>query len=389
MSGRVAASIALAVLALGVASLIGQRWVLSLPHTDPLPTERYNIPFAWVGMLAFSLVGSLILSRRPTHSIGWLYAITGPLIGLAAFTTAYAEYADAVPGVLPAAALASIISFFSFVIGFFMPLTLGLLLFPDGKPSSARWWTVATLFGLAVVSGIPRGVLRLAGVESVLGMDAQAAATLNAVGSFLLVVAVLGSVASIIQRWRSSRGQVRQQIKWVGMAGLVVAGCLAINVALGEAGADWGFFLLTFAYSLIPVAAGIAILRYRLYDIDLLIKRTFVYGATTIALAATFWVGILALQRLLSPLTSGSDVAIAASTLVSLALFQPVRHWVQDAVDRRFDRSRYNAARTVDAFADVLRDEVDLDEVRADLIGSVQQTMAPAHTSLWLRESAR
>src|SRR6476660_4758741 len=127
------------------------------------------------------------------------------------------------------------------------------------------------------------------------------------------------------------------------------------------------------ALDLIPISVAVAILRYRLYDIDLLIKRTIVYGASTAAIAALFWIGLLALQRLLSTVTSGSELAIAASTLVSLALFQPVRRRVQNAVDRRFDRTRYSAARTVDAFADVLRDEVDLDEVRADLIGSVQQ----------------
>jgi hypothetical protein len=136
----------------------------------------------------------------------------------------------------------------------------------------------------------------------------------------------------------------------------------------------------------VPVAAGIAVLRYRLYDIDLLINRTLVYGATSAAIAATFFIGIVALQALLRPLTAGSELAIAASTLVSFALFQPIRRWVQDAVDRRFDRSRYDAARTLDLFADRLRDEVDLDALREDLLASVRATMAPTHTSLWLRD---
>ena len=149
------------------------------------------------------------------------------------------------------------------------------------------------------------------------------------------------------------------------------------------------FFTFTFSFMLIPLAVGVAILRYRLYDIDLLIKRTVVYGATTAALAGTFWLGILALQRLLSPVTSGSEVAIAASTLMSLALFQPVRRRVEDAVDRRFDRSRYSASRTIDVFADQLRDEVDLAAVRANLLSTVSATMAPAHASLWLRERPR
>jgi hypothetical protein len=211
-------------------------------------------------------------------------------------------------------------------------------------------------------------------------------------GTPLMYLAYLIPVAAVLARFRTTAGNERQQLKWftyassVGLSFFVLAGLVP---ALFSYLAGLGPALAIIAIDLIPISVAIAILRYRLYDIDLLIKRTLVYGATTAAIAATFWVGILALQRLLSPLTSGSDVAIAASTLVSLALFQPVRHRVQDAVDRRFDRSRTNAARTVDAFADVLREEVDLDEVRADLIGSVQQTMAPAHASLWLRERAR
>jgi hypothetical protein len=151
---------------------------------------------------------------------------------------------------------------------------------------------------------------------------------------------------------------------------------------LGRIGAAVGF-------SIVPVVIGIAILRYRLYEIDLLIKRTVVYATTSGAVATVFLLGVLGLQGILRPLTAGSDLAIAASTLVSFALFQPIRRRIQDAVNRRFDRSRYDTARTLEAFADQLRDEVDLDAVRGDLLGVVRQTMAPAHTSLWLREIGR
>jgi len=153
--------------------------------------------------------------------------------------------------------------------------------------------------------------------------------------------------------------------------------------------AGLGPLIAILAMDLIPISVAIAILRYRLYDIDLLIKRTLVYGATSAAVAATFFLGVVALQRALTPLTSGSELSVAAATLLSFALFQPIRRRVQDAVNRRFDRSRYNAARTVDGFADQLRDEVDLDELRVDLLGAVQLTMAPAHVSLWLRERTR
>jgi hypothetical protein len=153
--------------------------------------------------------------------------------------------------------------------------------------------------------------------------------------------------------------------------------------------AGLGPLIAILAMDLIPISVAIAILRYRLYDIDLLIKRTLVYGATSAAIAVTFFVGVVALQRALTPLTSGSELSVAAATLLSFALFQPIRRRVQDAVNRRFDRSRYNAARTVDGFADRLRDEVNLDELRTDLLGAVQVTMAPAHLSLWLRERTR
>jgi hypothetical protein len=145
--------------------------------------------------------------------------------------------------------------------------------------------------------------------------------------------------------------------------------------------------LTVFGLGLLPVAMGIAITRYHLYDIDALINRTVVYGATSAAIALTFFAGLVVLQTVLRPLTSGSELAIAASTLVSFALFQPVRRRLQSAVDRRFDRSRYDAARTLDAFTVRLRDEVDLDAVRADLISVIYKTVRPAHASVWLRSN--
>lgn len=387
MSGRTPAIVALTLLAFGIASLAGWRWVLSLPRSVPLEIERNDAPFAYAGMLALSLVGALILSRRPTHRIGWLYAIAGPLVGLTAFTTAYAQYDHAVPGVLPAGALIDVISGFSYLGGLFGPVTIGLLLFPDGRLPSPRWWVVAGAVLLAVVSFAVQAVVQVGGQTSFLGVSKESVTdTINVVIAASVGAAVIGSVASIVQRWRNSRGDQRQQIKWVGAAGLNFL--IVVILALLFAG-ERGFFIITLGYFLIPVAAGIAILRYRLYDIDVLIKRSVVYGATTVAIAATFYLGIVALQGLLRPITLGSELPVAASTLVSFALFHPIRRRVQGAVDRRFDRSRYDAARTVDAFADRLRDEVDLDALRTHLLGSVQQTMAPSHASLWLKERAR
>jgi hypothetical protein len=139
------------------------------------------------------------------------------------------------------------------------------------------------------------------------------------------------------------------------------------------------------AFMTIPVAIGIAILRYRLYDIDVLINRALVYGATSAGIAIAFFAGIIVLQAVLRPLTGGSEVAVAISTLASVALFQPLRSRMQGAVDRRFYRSRYDAARTLDVFSVRLRDEVDLDAVRSDLVRAVHETVQPAHASVWLR----
>jgi hypothetical protein len=260
------------------------------------------------------------------------------------------------------------------------------LTFPDGRfvPRWTRW-----ALGLYLVSTIPRRIGLISGSFGIEGPG------------FVLIFAVMcGSWAF---RYRTSGNpNHRRQIRWaifgfiasfsgfvlaLTFGGLSQSGALPIEVTPFGLLAAQGIVYVSLAS--IPVWLAIAILRHRLYDIDPLIKRTIVYGATTAAIAATFWVGILALQRVVSPVTSGSELAIAASTLLSLALFQPIRRRIQVAVDRRFDRSRYDAGHTVDSFAERLRDEVDLDQVRGDLIGSVQETMAPAHTSLWLRQRAR
>lgn len=259
------------------------------------------------------------------------------------------------------------------------------LTFPDGRfvPRWTRWG-----LGLYLVSTIPRRIGLLSGSYGIEGPG------------FVLIFAVM--FGSWAYRYRTSvNPKHRRQIRWaifgfiasfagfvlaLGFGGLSQSGALPTDVSPFALLAAQGIVYLSLAS--VPVWLAVAILRHRLYDIDLLIKRTVVYGATSATIATTFFLGIVALQTVL-PLASGSELAVAASTLLSFALFQPIRRRVQNAVDRRFDRSRYDATRTVDGFAERLRDEVNLDEVRADLIASVQQTMAPTHTSLWLREAAR
>ena len=376
---------------------------------DFMLLEFYGVAFLlMVSLLVYVAVGLLLVLRLPHQPVGWLLLGAGAFLQLGTAAGAYGWAAFVRwPGTLPLGEIVLLISWA------WIPalgcLFTAVMLFPTGRPPSPRWrpavalvvittalLLVAALFSqrdLQVPQSLAAQNAPLFKVPNPLAIDGPLA-TLLAYGyaSPFTFFVYLIPVAAVLARFRTAVGNERQQLKWfafassLGMSFFVVSGLVP---TLFSYLSGLGPAIAIIAIDLIPISIAIAILRYRLYDIDLLIKRTLVYGATTAAIAATFWLGILALQRLLSPVTSGSEVAIAASTLASLALFQPVRRRVQDAVDRRFDRSRFNAARTVDAFADVLREEVDLDEVRADLLGSVQQTMAPAHASLWLRERAR
>jgi hypothetical protein len=376
---------------------------------DFMLLEFYGVAFLlMVSLLVYVAVGLLLVLKLPHQPVGWLLLGAGAFLQLGTAAGAYGWAAFVRwPGTLPLGEIVLLISWA------WIPalgcLFTAVMLFPTGRPPSPRWrpavalvvittalLLVAALFSqrdLQVPQSLAAQNAPLLKVPNPLAIDGPLA-TLLAYGyaSPFTFFVYLIPVAAVLARFRTAVGNERQQLKWfafassLGMSFFVVSGLVP---TLFSYLSGLGPAIAIIAIDLIPISIAIAILRYRLYDIDLLIKRTLVYGATTAAIAATFWLGILALQRLLSPVTSGSEVAIAASTLASLALFQPVRRRVQDAVDRRFDRSRFNAARTVDAFADVLREEVDLDEVRADLLGSVQQTMAPAHASLWLRERAR
>jgi len=211
-------------------------------------------------------------------------------------------------------------------------------------------------------------------------------------GRRLFAVIFLGPAAilcgaAFVHRFRSSRGALRQQLKWMAYAAtIVVVANVFLPVTFGRKPLEIANQL---SFLAVPVAAAIAILRYRLYDIDVLINRTLVYGSLTLMLGLVYVVTVLASQQVLRGLTGGSDIAVAGSTLLVVALFQPIRTRVQEIVDRRFYRARYDAARTIDAFSAQLRNDVELDSVRADLISVIHDTMHPAHASVWLRGGPR
>jgi len=357
----------------------------------------------------FAGVGLIIALRRPRHPIGWLFLAGGASFALDRTIRAYAWRAlvDA-PGTLPGGEVAALFGTFSSTFGLDAVL-LAALTFPTGRLPSGRLVVipVVLIFGsiVNVIARVfaPRPILVpyalharpdvLSTIPNPAGMTGPGGDLLVALIPVLdatLLPILLACAVAIVVRFVRSSGVERLQVKWFAYPTVL---CLGFLVAAGTlprgAPSDVAWLLSVIFEGLIPVGVGIAILRYRLYDIDLLIKRTVVYGTTSAAIGATFFLGTLALQPLLRQLTAGAELAVAASTFVSFVLFQPVRRRVQEAVDRRFDRSRYDAERTLEAFSDQLRDEVDLDALRSDLLSAVHKTMTPAHSSLWLRTAER
>jgi hypothetical protein len=271
-------------------------------------------------------------------------------------------------------------------------------LFPTGRLVSPRWRPVAWLAVAATV-----GVTVLAALQSTLalardrvvpnpiglaGLENPEKSTVGAVLFGLVVVSMVAAVVSLVIRFRRSRGDERQQLKWFACAGALLP-LLAISdiILLPDVFIDLLFAVLT---AFLPVAAGIAILRYRLYDIDRLINRTLVYGLLTALLGFVYASLVLVLGRLVSGFgETPPSWAVAGATLAVAALFRPARHRIQVAVDRRFNRPKYDAAKTIDAFSARLRDEIDVDTLCAEVVAVVSRTVQPATASLWLRSSGR
>jgi hypothetical protein len=226
------------------------------------------------------------------------------------------------------------------------------------------------------------------GIDNPAGIEAAGPAleVVGAAGFIALFAGILLGAAALVARFRRARGDERQQLKWFASAGALFAlACLVALTPWFGSSDTTGQLLILLAFAAIPIAAGVAILKYRLYDIDLVIRRTLVYGGLTALLAGAYLAGVLLLQLALSPLTERSDLAIAGSTLAVAALFRPARARVQAAVDRRFYRRRYDAERTLESFGARLRDEVDLEALGGELRAVVSETMQPVHISLWLR----
>ena len=346
--------------------------------------------------MAFATVGAMVVARVPENPIGWIFCLTGVSLGVADFGNQYAEQmlfisSDPMPGGRAAAVFQQL----GFAPSFGL-LSLALLLFPDGRSPSGRWRGVLwlALAGIALsVDGIalrPGPLVEpFDDVSNPFGIPGSFA-LMDGLLSFGFVFTLLSVVLAAFgmrARQRRSRGIEREQFKWLALAGAVagvaVVGTLVLSLAAGiDVGGVW---VLGFGFSVFPLAAGVAILRYRLYDIDVVINRTLVYAVLTLTLLLAYLGSVLLLQLALSGVTEGSGLAVAASTLAVAALFRPARTRIQKVVDRRFYRRKYDAAQTLAGLGAQLRDEVDLDALGNALRRVVTETMQPAYVSLWLR----
>jgi len=385
---RRTAAIALFFVAVGssVAALV----LLALSGPVPLPEVHAFRGATAIFGLTEGALGSAIAFRQPRNAVGWIFLVSGACAGTYELALMYSAYAYLVHPGLPGAEWAAWLGSWLWLPTTGMIPTFLFLVFPDGRLLSPRWrpvvWYAAFALGVftSTVALLPGPLPGLPAVRNPISpFSGELAIGEVLLPLFaLLFVAVILSIAALVRRFRRSRGVERLQLKWIVYA----SGLYAVGVFLDS---NFGYkpfeIIDVLLINALPLAAGVAIFRYRLYDIDLLINRTLVYALTTTAIGAAFFGGIVMLQGLLRPITGGSEIAVAVSTVASFALFQPVRRRIQSSVDRRFYRARYDAGRMLDAFSGQLANEVDLDAVRGDLLTVVGETMQPAHASLWLR----
>ena len=370
-----------------------------LPKVDGTEIQvHHSISFA-VMITAFAGLGALLSSRRPGNPIGWILVLSPTFLGFTQFARdwyLHTQYVD--PGSLPEAALMAWAANWGWVVGFVPLLTLLLVLFPDGRPPTRRWRPVAWLGGLAItllVVGYALAPGRLEDyprVDNPLGVGSEEGSPFELVmllGFLGFSLAAIASMTSLGVRYRRSHGVERQQLKWIAAAAFFVVTSWLLSAFFDQVLQIDISLLILVSLLALPAAATLSVLRFRLYDLDLVVNRTLVYGALTATLAASYLGLVLLFQAALNPLTRESDLAIAASTLAVAALFRPARARIQALVDRRFYRRRYDTARTVEAFGVRVRDEVELDSLSAALRGVTRETMQPAHLSLWLREPER
>jgi hypothetical protein len=367
---------------------------------------------SFVLFLAFPIVGALIASKRPHNPIGWILLADGLLWMLLAVTDSYFVYGVARPGSVPyPVAIGTMGNQWLWVPAVGLLGIYLVLLFPDGKLPSRRWrpltwFSAVVIVLLSVAEGFAPGPLENQGmVRNPFGLEALPwLVTVSYVLLPLLPLCILVSAVGMVLRYRHSRGEVRQQIKWiafvasfVGLSYLIAMVSQLVALVVSEGGDSlpqfpwWAEFLFSVAvlgFAGVPVAIGFAVLKYRLYDIDIIINRALVYGSLTTTLLALYFGGVAMTQAIFRAITGQEQqpqLAVVVSTLAIAALFNPLRHRIQSFIDRRFYRNKYDARKTLEAFSARLRDETDLGTLNDDLAGVIRETLQPAHVSLWLR----
>jgi hypothetical protein len=367
------------VIVLALASFILRNWIASeSPHEGTWHLED----ILWWSVLipalvpAYATVGALVVARQPGNPVGWLCLALGALVALE-------DVAWQVPSQYATPALETTLGILWALVFPPLPFMLLLLVFPDGQIPSRRWQFVVWL---------ALGAAGLGSLAVVVGPTTYAGRVAENVAWPVSLLALLASVISLFFRWRGSGGVERQQLKWLAYTGVSIAVASLGGVASGYVSGEYSYpTVLIRSVAIagltigVPIAIGVAMLRHHLYDVDLLINRTLVYGALTVFLVAVYVGSIVVFQGLLRALTGqGSQLGVVASTLAIAALFSPLRHHIQSFIDRRFYRSKYDARKTLEAFSAKLRAETELDRLGEDLMGVIKETMQPAHVSLWL-----
>ena len=396
MSGRMAGWSAWGIWAM---TLLAMVLTLRLAAPNEPSSSLRNMVFVSLVVLAFATVGSLVASRRPENPIGWLFCLGAFCWIFGELALEYAVYAlITAPGTLPAGAWIGWFGGWARGMGWLLIVPFLLLLFPTGRLPSPRWrpvlWGVVVFvlfFTLVLWLSPASSDLRLASLRNPLGIDLDVMDSLLEVVFLALPLLPVVSGAAVVVRIRRSRGDERQQIKWFAYAVAVMVVVFASWFSLALAGLAFpGALMWTVPLLGLPVAVDVAILRYRLYDIDVIINRTLVYGSLTVTLALVYAGCVFSLQYTFQALAGQtSQLAVVASTLAIAALFGPLRRQVQSFIDRRFYRRRYDAAKTLEAFGARLRDETDLGSLGEGLTGVVRETVQPAHVSLWLRSASQ
>ena len=397
MSRRASARLAWSLWALAVTLTASSLILLGLNHSAP----NTHVFDWWLGnatVVVDVTVGAIVASRRPENPVGWLLCLFGVSVGTSSFASQYAVYALlAQPGSLPAGEAMAWLG------AWLLPIIIGLqwfyiLLFPTGRLPNGRWRWLAWLIVAFVLAGVLLSAFSsdaylgsLDPIRNPLGIEGFTGAY-RALLYFVSPLLLMAVALAVLLRLRRAAGEERQQLKWFAYAAAIYTIASVLNVSTPAIDApiwiEWAnLVIFPVAGTTIPVAIGIAILRYRLYDIDLVINRTLVYGTLTATLVALYFLGIVVSQRLFVALTGErSTLAVVASTLLIAALFDPLRRRVQSFIDSSFYRRKYDARRMLEAFSARLRNETDLEALENALVRVVREAMHPAHVSLWLGE---